>query len=113
MQYSMPSLIDSGVSPFHQIGAGKATSTVSCPGFAGLAIGIDPFSPISSQLPIMFAAKAGAASPMTDAATTATSIRLLSAIMAILPHSCPKTIRCSTLHPEPVLGARGHDREPD
>ena len=55
----MPSLIASGVSPFHQIGAGNDTSTVSCPALAGLAIGIEPFWPVSSQLPIMSAAFAG------------------------------------------------------
>src|ERR1043165_7345362 len=57
----MPSLMASGVSPFHQIGAGSETSTVSWPGLAGLAIGIEPFGPTTSQLPILAPLAAGAA----------------------------------------------------
>src|SRR5262245_15172371 len=57
----MPSLIASGVSPFHQIGAGSETSTVSWPALAGLAIGIEPFGPTTSQLPILAPLAAGAA----------------------------------------------------
>src|SRR5690349_18518596 len=57
MQYSMPLLIDSGVSPFHHTGAGSDTCTVSWPGTAGPAIGIEPFAPVSSQLPIVSAAE--------------------------------------------------------
>src|SRR5690348_9403066 len=50
----------SGVSPFHQPGAGRLTSTVSWPGLAGV-IEASPFFPVSSQLPILSAAEAGAA----------------------------------------------------
>jgi hypothetical protein len=50
----------SGVSPFHQVGAGKLTATVICPGFMGLASACDPLAPESSQFPIMSAAKAPA-----------------------------------------------------
>src|SRR5690348_12324897 len=57
----MPSLMASGVSPFHQIGAGSETSTVSWPGLAGLAIGVEPFGPTTSQLPILAPEAAGAA----------------------------------------------------
>ena len=49
--------MSSGVSPFHQPGAGRLTSTVSWPALAGVK-GIEPFSPVSSQLPIMSAAEA-------------------------------------------------------
>jgi hypothetical protein len=60
MQYSMPSLMVSGVSPFHQVGAGKLTAAVSWSGFMGSAIACEPLEPVSSQLPIMSAAKAPA-----------------------------------------------------
>src|SRR4051812_31407188 len=74
----MPSLIDSGVSPFHQIGAGSETSTVSWPAFAGLASAIEPFGPTTSQLPILSPAEAvadstTAADKATDPAKTARS----------------------------------------
>src|SRR5690349_5099898 len=64
----MPSLIASGVSPFHQIGAGSETSTVSWPALAGLAIGFEPFGPTTSQLPILAPLAAGAAAGVVDAA---------------------------------------------
>src|SRR5215217_8779542 len=60
MQYSMPSLMVSGVSPFHQVGAGRLTATVIWPGFMGLAIACDPLAPDSSQFPILSAARAPA-----------------------------------------------------
>ena len=86
MQYSMPSLMASGVSPFHQIGAGSDTSTVSWPALAGLAIGIDPFWPVNSQLPIMSAACADAPIPASIATTPlASNIRLNLSIDNILP----------------------------
>ena len=56
-----------GVSPFHQVGAGKLTSTVSWPGLAGAAIGIEPLTPVISQLPIMSAAKAAAGTRLSAA----------------------------------------------
>jgi hypothetical protein len=56
MQYSIPSFIVSGVSPFHQVGAGSDTATVICPALKGLAIGFDPLVPDNSQLPIISAA---------------------------------------------------------
>src|SRR5271154_6450092 len=49
-QYSYPSLMVSGVSPFHQPGEGRAVSTVSMCGCTGV-IGSDPFVPVSSQPP--------------------------------------------------------------
>src|SRR5689334_11546517 len=60
MQYSAPSLIASGVSPFHHPGDGRLTSTVNCPGTAGV-ICAEPFWPVISQLPYMSAAAAGPA----------------------------------------------------
>src|SRR5262249_22804064 len=80
----MPSLMVSGVSPFHHTGAGSDTSTVIWPGLAGLATGIEPFWPVISQLPVMFMAAAGAASPIATAAAAAIKVPLLSAIIAIL-----------------------------
>ncbi len=44
MQYSKPSLMVSGVSPFQKPGAGRLTSTVSWPGIAGV-IATAPFWP--------------------------------------------------------------------
>src|SRR4051794_15153994 len=74
MQYSMPSLIASAVVPFHHTGAGSETCTVSWPGVAGAATGIEPLAPFNSQLPIMSAAEA--AVPIVQAATAARSKRL-------------------------------------
>jgi len=65
-QYSKPSLIASGVSPFQKPGAGRLTSTVSCPATAGVSA-TEPLAPVTAQLPIMSAAPAGAAA--TTAAT--------------------------------------------
>ena len=48
----------SGVSPFHQPGAGRLTSTVSWPGLAGVR-GNCPLVPVTSQLPIMFICSRG------------------------------------------------------
>src|SRR3712207_1526482 len=77
MQYSMPSLIASGVSPFHQMGAGSDTATVIWPGLKGLAMGCEPFGPTTSQLPILSAARLGTDSPNVAARATATRSRLL------------------------------------
>ena len=56
-QYSKPSAIRSGVSPFHQAGAGRWTWTVSAPGVAG-TIGNAALDPVTSQLPMRSAAPA-------------------------------------------------------
>jgi hypothetical protein len=42
------------------MGAGNETATVVWPALKGLAMGLDPFCPDSSQLPIMSAADAAA-----------------------------------------------------
>ena len=83
MQYSIPSLIASAVSPFHQIGAGSDTSTVSCEATAGLAIGIEPLAPVTSQLPIMLAAEAGSAMARNARVVTSLSFEIL--INVLLP----------------------------
>src|SRR5438128_559847 len=80
----MPSLIDSGVSPFHQMGAGSDTSTVNCLALAGLVIGIDPFSPETSQLPIILAAAAGTENRASAASAAAARKLLLSNFIIFL-----------------------------
>src|SRR4029079_4436205 len=54
MQYSYPSLIDSGVVPFHQPGAGSVVSTVSVPLTAGVIL-IELGLLVMSQFPIFVA----------------------------------------------------------
>src|SRR5687767_2474821 len=72
----MPSLIDSGVSPFHQIGAGSETATVTWPGLSGLATGWEPLAPDISQLPIISAADAAAGIIRAAAAAVARAMNV-------------------------------------
>src|SRR5258706_6487067 len=64
--------MESGVSPFHQPGAGRLTSTVIWPGLAGVR-GNCPLVPVTLQLPIMFiCAAAGRATMKLARARAAT-----------------------------------------
>src|SRR5262249_38790482 len=60
----------SGVSPFHQPGAGRLTSTVIAPALTGV-MGIEPLAPVSSQLPILSAAAAGCGAVTASASAKA------------------------------------------
>src|SRR5438105_4327266 len=86
MQYSMPSLIESGVSPFHQTGAGSETCTVSWSAMAGVAIGIEPLTPVNSQLPIVSAAEAVVA--IAHTATPTNRKRLVKVMSGVLHIAC-------------------------
>src|ERR1700732_344578 len=64
--------MEAGVSPFHQAGAGRLTSTVIWPGLAGVRENC-PLVPVTSQLPIMFiCAAAGRARTKLASARAAT-----------------------------------------
>src|SRR3990170_6972199 len=84
----------SGVSPFHQPGAGKLTSTVNCPDLAGV-IGIEPFVPNSSHFPIISAAVAGGAIIAIVAKTMAAAPPRTVLILCLL--SMDASCRCASM----------------